>query len=286
MDETTAAQAAPAADPPQPGPEPPDAKLRAYDLETISLINRQCEEIDTLSEDWVKKNAEAKKAKEEKEAANERLRRLIAERKAGRGRPVQPTLFDAAGTTEQADAARPPEPPLVEGEAAADPLRDLWRDFPVARLTNFGCTAHDVDNLREGQRKGEGPHPLATVGGVADYTANVGGSPGYERRLSDFKGVGTVAATRIERAMEEFFGWYNRGGKEEFARERGLLPPLEQPHETPTGPGEEGGGGGPEQHRGEPDGPDGESVDTDPFVPPEDPAGEYSLAGREDGAPE
>jgi hypothetical protein len=47
---------------------------------------------------------------------------------------------------------------------------------------------------------------------------------GWEARLSDFRGIGPGSAQRVLDAEQGFWGWWNnRGGKEAFALERGLI---------------------------------------------------------------
>ena len=288
----------PAAPPPPAEPGPPPARpelqpeaLSAYDRETLTLIEAQTKEIETLEEDWTKKNAEAKKAKQLLDSAHERLPKVIKERAAGRGKPVQRTLFDRLPEPVEIriDNTPPPE---------ADPLEHLWRDFPTIRLSNWGATDTDVAKLAEGVRKKDSPFPLNTMGALADYTANVGGTPGFERRLTDYKGIGTAAATRLDEALTGFWAWYNtRGGREEFARERGLLPAATEQSDA-SGPEAAGGGDGLDhvQRVGEPgpagdadphmlDGPgpnDGPEIPDDIAEVPEDAGEEYSLAGSDE----
>lgn len=231
-------------------------QLAEFDLETLRIINEVCDEVTECEEDWITKNAEAKKAKEALDSGKDRLRKVIAERREARGKPIQRTLFDQVQESSIPLAETLPITPGV------DPLEHLWRDFPLARLTNWGATENDMTKLAEGTRKRDNPHPLMTVGGMADYTANAGGDPAYVRALTDYKGIGSAAATRIDTALEGFYGWYNRGGREEFARERNLLPPLEPTHASPDGAGQDPGGAG----AGDQGQPDGAAVEPDHVV--------------------
>lgn len=249
--------------------------LRRYDLESLALINAKHEEIAELEGSHTKAKAEEKKAKQAVDGAEESLKKIIAERKAARGKPMQKGLFD------QVQETRIPLAEPLPADAPQDPLEHLWRDYPLDRLTNWSASESDISKLKEGARKRDSAHSVTTVGGVSDYIANVGGSPGYERRLTDYKGIGSAGAERIAEALAQFHGWFARGGREEFARERGLLPPLEVTIDArASGTGPDAGQPG-EGDAGQPGGDSG--ADMQPDEPPSSWAGEeYSLAGRED----
>lgn len=235
--------------------------LAEYDSATLKLINDLDGEIDSLSDDALSKKAAAKEAKDAWEAKRDEMQRVIKERKNNRGKPVQKTLFEAAGPV----ADEPTPVPAVEAVplAGPDPLEDLWKGFPIERCTTFGLTARDVDILASGERKGGLPtYPVRTLGESALYSSGDGSVP---RHFADFKGLGASGSDRIGAALEAFWGWWGKGGKEEFAKEKGLTSgnPTAQPDaggggEDPRG-GDLGGGVQPEGAGG-PAGDDGEQV--------------------------
>lgn len=235
--------------------------LAEYDAATLKLINDLDGEIDSLFDDALSKKAAAKEAKDDWEAKRDEMQRVIKERKNNRGKPVQKTLFEAAAPV----ADEPTPVPTVEAVplAGPDPLEDLWKEFPIDRCTTFGLTARDVDILASGERKGGLPtYPVRTIGESALYSSGDGSVP---RHFADFKGLGASGSDRIGAALEAFWGGWGKGGKEEFAKEKGLTSgnPTAQPDaggggEDPRG-GDLGGGVQPEGAGGT-TGDDGEPV--------------------------
>lgn len=249
------------APPPQPPPPPgrvSDSELAAYDALSVRLITEKQVEVDAAHKEFEEINNEAKALKTKHSGLVESLQALIRERTTGRGKPVQKTLLDVAAEA-QAEAAAATEP-VAEG--GPDPLENLWREFPIDRLTIHGLTPKDVERLAAGERKNGGEtRPILTMGQMADYTANVGGSPGYEQRLSDFKGIGPGGLTRICDAEQLFWRFWNNGGREEFAREMGHLT-YEAVTDDGSGPAGEGGDGDqPGQPASPAAGADGEPAD-------------------------
>jgi hypothetical protein len=100
-------------------------------------------------------------------------------------------------------------------------LADLWRHYPVARWTRFGLTAKDVERLEAGEVKRESAaRPIRTVGDLSDFSRPT--ASGYSRGYADVKGIGAAGADRISEAETRFWGWWNDGGQDEYAAERGL----------------------------------------------------------------
>lgn len=192
--------------------------LAEYDAETLKLINSLDGEIDSLNDDFLAKKEAAKVAKAAWEAKRDELQRLIKERKNGRGKPVQKTLFEAAAPV--ASEPTPVEPLAAIPVAEPSPLDSLWEQYPLDRCTVFGMTPRDIEVMAAGERKGGLPtYAVRTVGEMAKYTAGDGGIP---RHIADFKGLGASGETRIGAALEGFWGWWNNGGLAEFAKEKGI----------------------------------------------------------------
>lgn len=206
--------------------------LAAYDNESVSLINAMDLEIDALFDDALAKKATAKVAKDGWEAKRDELGRLIKERKLGRGKPVQKTLFDQPAGKEE-----PPPAFTVEAIPVATPseLENLWQSYPLDRCGTFGMTPRDIDILASGERKGGyATYPVRTVGEMAAYTAGDGSNP---RHIGDFRGLGSSGETRIGAALEGFWGWWNKGGMEEYAKEKGLTSGNPNPQPDAGGSG-------------------------------------------------
>lgn len=248
--------------PPPPRVEPPPAPLAGpeqqrvldlieFDQQTVYLLNQHQATVDKLEGEYNEINDECKKAKRAWETKVEELQAFIRERREARGKPVQKTLLNVFPT---APDGPPPVAPLPA--PAADPnataLDNLWREFPLARLTQWGATENDVAKLADGQRKrGLDTRVVRTVGEMADYT----GRTDFEQRLTDFMGVGNAAAKRVEDALEQFWGWWNRGGQAEYATERGITSATQPQAVDPApdaGAGSADHGGGDQRDAGEP----------------------------------
>lgn len=258
------------------GPTP--SELAAFDAETSRLIGLSMDKIDDGQKEFESLNSQAKAAKTLWQGLVEEQHKLIRERRETRGKPVQKTLLDYA--------ARREEPPVagmapVPVPVAGDPLEHLWREFPIDRFTIWGMTDNDVKKLADGQRKNGGePRPISTLGHLADFTANVG-NPGFENRLTDFKGIGGAGGDRITTAVDRFWSWWQTGGRDEFASEKGVArAPEPGTGEVEPGPGDQSNGGEP----GSPSapGPDSEvetpaQAEDGPAVEPPGDGDEYSL---------
>lgn len=269
------------------------AALAAFDQETVRLVNEKLTEVKEGEKEFDEANDKAKGLKKEWEALNMSLHKLIEERQAQRGKPVQRSLFDGVQAAEQPAAAELPTDAVVE----VDPLEDLWKSYPLSGIVKFGARESDVQRLQDGALKNGEPFPCATMGALATYTS--GGAPGYERRVADFRGIGPAGAERIGEATTNFWGWWNSGGKEEYANETGVGrarqtdAEWDQPGDgaaTAEQSGVQGDGVQPGHDAaagpvagGEQPAADqlGEPGGDEPFVVPEGGGVEYSLAGGE-----
>jgi hypothetical protein len=235
--------------------------LAAYDAESQKLYDGMVAAIDSLYADYNDLKLEAKTAKQAWEAKRDELQALVKERKEQRGKPVQKTLVDFAPPAEE-------EPPPAEAMPAVPPaepsaLDELWRQYPLGRCTTFGMTEKDVEIMASGERKGGyATYPVRTMGEMADYTAGDGAHP---RHIEDFRGLGASGATRISAAVENFWGWWNSTGRDEFAAERGIPVGGQTTQPDAGGGGEDHGAGDPGDATepagaGGPAGDDGEQV--------------------------
>lgn len=201
-------------------------RLREYDAETLRLIGDwDAEEAEAEARHLTLKAqaAEAKKIYEGMVAEHRQMRR---HRFASRGKPPEKTLFTGVG----ADDRVPGDGCLAAGDA--DPLENLWQEYPLARWTAFGLTEKQLDKL--------GSAGVSTVGDLAAYTRP--NDSGYCKRLTDIAGVGKGTAEKVEEASGLFFAEWNRVLREKFAEERGVSPRKEE------------AGGGPERDAAEPGG--------------------------------
>lgn len=223
------------------GPTP--SELAAFDAETSRLIGISMDKIDAAQKEFEALNSEAKAAKTMWQGLVEEQHKLIRERRETRGKPIQKTLLDYAASREEPPVAGMAPIPVP---VAGNPLEHLWREFPIDRFTIWGMTDNDVKKLADGQRKNGGePRPISTLGHLADFTANVG-NPGFENRLTDFKGVGAAGGDRITAAVDRFWSWWQSSGRDEFATERGILRATQpEAGEGEPGSGDAGNGGEP-----------------------------------------
>lgn len=114
------------------------------------------------------------------------------------------------------------------------PLAELWREFPLDRFEKFGLTTGDVEKLAAGEVKQGTGFPLITVGDLRRFTSPFEHNPSYCRNLTDIRGIGAAAAERIQDANANFWGWWNGGGAEEFAKEKGIaIDPKPEPEADP-----------------------------------------------------
>lgn len=184
----------------------PDAALAGYDRQTRELIDEMETEARAAEDKYLALKAQAAEAKKIFEGMAAELRQLIRKRREQRGRPPEKDLFTAAGGG-VVDA----EYTVTPGDA--DPLENLWREYPLSRWTAFGLTAKQIDKL--------GSAGISTVGDLADYTRP--NDSGWSKKLTDVAGVGKGTAEKIEEANLAFFAEWNRVLRDKFAEEKGVL---------------------------------------------------------------
>lgn len=104
---------------------------------------------------------------------------------------------------------------------------DLWKRFPLRKWLDlgFGLTENDVKIFEAGDMKeGRSAFPMRTIGDVSKYTEPMEGS-GFQRRLTDLKGLGKSSLERYETAQEKFWSWWAIAANlEAFAKEQGYSP--------------------------------------------------------------
>lgn len=214
--------------------------LAAFDAETAREAARQGKALDVLKDEWdaAKEDAGAK-AKEYK-AANILHFKYLRERAAGRGKPpAEVNLFETVPAGDDArrgfaqhlngaakkkkGGAAAPAKKKKGGAAAGDDgpaswvPKELWREWPLERLTSFGAQAGDVEKLKAGEIKGRrDPFPIVRMGDLSDFQEPPGSS-GYFRKLTDISGIGPAAAERISNACTSFWDQWS-GGVSEFAQ--------------------------------------------------------------------
>jgi hypothetical protein len=252
-------------------PRSPDA-LADYDQRTWVLVIDAQNLVDACETEYDEANDEAKKKKRKLETAVEDLQKLIRERRDARGKPVQRTLLDAIPDNPDppADGDQAVEVVAPAAEAAEDPLEHLWREYPLVRLPDLkvegGATVNDIQKMVDGVRKkGLSARPLVTMGDMADYTANKDGSPDFDNRLTDFKGIGDAGNARILASESEFWRWWNlENGRLTYAREKGYVTDEQREGAAvaggDAGPAADHAGG--DNHAGEPAGPAPGPADT------------------------
>lgn len=114
--------------------------------------------------------------------------------------------------------AKPTEPkPEPVAETKPEPVDLSWREVRLDSLEGF--TPKLLENLLSAN--------IATVGQLADFTSVNPTNPGHENRLTDIKGIGAAAATKIDAALEKFWAARNAVRPVE-------LPPVEDAEETET----------------------------------------------------
>jgi hypothetical protein len=240
-DPPAVAAPAPSWEPDRDHPSHP-ANLARYDAETVQFVveaERRCSEAEYEYEDAKDQAAELKKNFEKK---REELCALIRQRRESRGKPVQKTLLDGVRDTPHEPAAdcdgpEPADLSLVgvsddrEAEApAADPIPvDLHERFPIGgdylpKWLEWGLTRKDVEKLNEGAvKKDDRCQPLTNLGDVVRFITPNPSNPSFARSLADVKGFGPKGFERWETAHAAFWGWWGKGGREEFAKSLGII---------------------------------------------------------------
>lgn len=187
--------------------------LALYDAETQQRVTDQSHVVGEAESEYENKKLAASDAKKLLEAEEKRLRTLINERSARRGKAPEPTLFPegAGGLFPEMSDCWPPA--------------NLWEEFPLERLTEFGLSESIIGKLAAGEmKKGkEGIGPVTTMGSMSRYTAP--SASGWVRQLTDIKGIGDEAADKYRDAETKFWTAWNGGLGIKFAEERGLTKP-------------------------------------------------------------
>jgi hypothetical protein len=150
-------------------------EVAAYDAETRQLIDQAQIEADAAEAEYEERKAEANDAKKEFDKKDEYLRKLIRERREGRGRRPQPGLFDGADKPGGEWRNRPvtalegtlgkTDPEAYEAcFANCGDLNDLHAQVSGEHLP-FGLTAAQANAV------------LQAIRAVIDAEAEGGGSP-------------------------------------------------------------------------------------------------------------
>jgi hypothetical protein len=192
---------------------PTTEELVEYDQETWRLISDLEGDLVAAEESEAAAKASYTSKKHAAEELRIELRGLVRDRKASRGKPPEKNLFSEVEKNKAAAGAVP---------------EDLWRQFPIDRLVQFGLEDGDVKKLQAGDVKGGSAHPIATVGDLSDFITPDKNNPSFTRNLVDLKGVGAKAAERISDADVAFWKFWRDGGDVAFAREKGVLPAAEE----------------------------------------------------------
>jgi len=168
-----------------------EAEKRVQDAEAV---------MDARHEDY-------KDSKKDFELAVSKLRQVIRQSQE----PAEPNLFSGV----KPSANDKPNKADEKDEGKPDHrLENLWREYPLERYTRFDLASSVIQKLAE-----HSP-PILTVGELADFTAPK--ANGYTPKITDVKGIGKSKVQKIEDAGIAFWSWWNAGGQEEFAREKGL----------------------------------------------------------------
>jgi len=163
---------------PTPVPVDPEA-LR----ESLARIVRQEQRVTEAFRQLESAKAAAKEAKESWEAEAHRLTVIIREE-------TEPTLFDGEDK-ENADG------PALEPRQPDD---ESWR---AVRLDTLDLPPGIIKALANNSP------PIVTIGDHADYLKPT--SDGFERRLTDIKGIGKGSVDRIDNALDVFWTeWRSR----------------------------------------------------------------------------
>lgn len=218
-DTPTVVEATPMADP---------TDLVAYDAETLRLINEADEQEDRLEAEYDDLHEQTAIAKKEYEKAVKGNRNLRRERKASRGKKDLFTgVKDDAQTTPSA--------------ASEDRLAELQMKYPLTaeKWTKYGLTEKDVQKLSAGETRHHGVHPLYTYGDIGRFVKDP--ATGFERRLTDIKGLGEAAYNRwLDAELKFQQDWPNIAAA--FAAEIGF--DLGGPADAGSQPGAGSGDGG------------------------------------------
>lgn len=180
------------------------------DHEMLEQIRSAREEVKAAETEMEARHEDYKDAKKTYEASVERLLKVIDRSKES----DEPNLFS--------NTKRPVKERGTyigddkdDNKPAPDPrLENLWREYPLERYTRFDLASSVIQKLAE-----HSP-PILTVGELADFTQPKAG--GYTPKITDVRGIGKSKVQKIEDAGIAFWSWWNAGGQEDFAREKGL----------------------------------------------------------------
>ena len=199
------------------------AALARYDFETQRMTREVVETVQEAENEYLSLKEQASDAKKTLEAKEIELLKLIEDRGENRGKPPKPNLFQKADNAATDKAMKDANAAAIDGDAW--PPEDLWQQFPLARMTEFGLTASDVEKLAAGtMKKGiEGIGPIDTMGAMSRYTKP--SANGWARKLTDIQGVGQATLDRWSEAETKFWAAWKDGLGEKFATEQGLTKP-------------------------------------------------------------
>ncbi len=209
--------------------------LAAYDSETVREGNAQVSEIYELKSEWDILHEQAAAKKKAYEQARTAHFTYVRERMDMRGKKPN-HLFAEAEARETMEKAAPAAKGKKKGSGASKELPtapeakgsgwfpdDLWKQFPIERLTDYGLKPGDVAALKDAtNKKGGEAIPLVLMGDLTLFSTPM--ENGYTRRLTDIKGIGPAAVERIETANGEFFARWPQLA-EAFAVEKGYRRP-------------------------------------------------------------
>jgi hypothetical protein len=192
-------------------------RLAEWDAETVRMMNEANAQAKEAEAYYEERKKEAKEAKEEWELAAKRLSKLIDERAAGRGKPLQQTLFDENGnvraSTEvkaQTHWAAQDDPRSPDEVPAPRPAEDeAWKAVPLSDLVEHdGLPEKVLEILKSPEHKDRGPiPPITTMGELAKYTSPE--ESGWTKKLTDIKGLGPVKEEALTEATDKFWKRWN-----------------------------------------------------------------------------
>ena len=199
--------------------------LAAYDAETVRLVNNEAEEVAHFERAYEESADVAKEAKKAFEKAEKALRELIEDRRKGRGKPVQPTLFrdpqpepidadDEENDSEieasenqhdnaeaNVDANEPT--PEATGSGVWQGNHEFTPDELAKPLSSLSLPQGLLNKLADPTAKDGGSiRPITTVGEYFDYLKPL--PNGFVPYLKNIKGLGDTAVEKIEQAIFDF----------------------------------------------------------------------------------
>jgi hypothetical protein len=165
-------------------------RLAEWDAETVLKVNESARECAAYRADHEAKAEVAKDAKKAYELAVADHFKLVDQRRAGRGQPVQQELFDrtAGHAAAEADLREPGEVPA--------PTDDSWKALPLTELVEH-------DDLPATVAKLLGEAGINTLGELTAYTEPK--ASGWTAKLSDVKGIGPAKVDAIGEATIKFW---------------------------------------------------------------------------------